>query len=146
MTRSLPATIALPPSLAAMLAIRMKRLASVLRVPSMRRAMTFSGVVTRLSTKHFWLARMVVRMTSGGISRNGLLERADQHHRPFDQPGDLLEQPLVLDQLEAERQRLVARVGEDHLLAAVGIENDLGAFELGHVVVEAAAPRSAPAP
>jgi hypothetical protein len=41
------------------------------------------------STKHFWLARMVARITSGGIEE-GLLERAHQHDRPFDEPGDLV--------------------------------------------------------
>ena len=46
------------------------------------------------STKHFWLARMVVRITSGGIFRKALVEAAHQHHRPFDQARDLAEQAL----------------------------------------------------
>ena len=83
---------------------------------------------------------MVVRITSGGIVEERLVEGADQHHRPFDQPGDLLEQPLVLDQFEPERERPVARVGEDDLLPPVGVEHDLRLLELRHVVVEAAAP------
>ena len=83
---------------------------------------------------------MVARITSSRDREEGLVERAHQHHRPFDQARDLGQQPLVLDQLEALREREVLGVGEDHLRAARGIEHDLGRFELGHVVVEAAAP------
>ena len=54
---------------------------------------------------------MVARITSGGIVEERLVERAHQHHRPFDQAGDLLEQPLVLDQLEALREGEVLGVG-----------------------------------
>src|SRR6202035_753791 len=54
MTRSLPATIALPPSGASMLATRMN-------------LSTSAAVCGSRSTKHFWLTRMVVRMTSLGI-------------------------------------------------------------------------------
>ena len=81
------------------------------------------------STKHFWLARMVARMTSGGIGEESLVERAHQHHRPFDEAGDLLEQALVLDQLEALREGEVLGVGEDDVLAAVGVEHDLGLLQ-----------------
>ena len=108
-----------------MLATRTKRLAS-------------AAVLGSRSTKHFWLARMVARMTSGGMARKRLVERAHQHHRPFDEAGDLLEQPLVLDQFEAQREGEVAGVGEDDVLAPVGVEHDLRLLELRHVVVEAA--------
>ena len=38
------------------------------------------------------------------------LELAHQHDRPFDEPGDFLEQPLVLDQLEPLREaRAISR-------------------------------------
>ena len=134
MTRSLPATIALPPSLASMLATRMKRGAA----KSEWRWRMASAVTPGFRTKHFWFARMVARMTSGGISRNFSSKRADQHDRPFDEAGDLFQQPLVLDQFEAERQRLVAGAVQDDVLAPVGIEHDLGLVELRHVVVEPA--------
>ena len=63
------------------------------------------------STKHFWLARIVARITSGGMSRNSAVEFAHQHDRPFDQAGDLVEQALVLDQFEPLREGEAARVG-----------------------------------
>ena len=68
------------------------------------------------------------------------VERAHQHHRPFDQPGDLGQQAFVLDQLVALREGEVLGVGEDDLPAPLGVEHDLGLFELGDVVVEAGAP------
>ncbi len=40
-----------------------------------------------------------------------LVERAHQHHRPFDQPRDLGDQPLVLNQLVALRESEVLGVG-----------------------------------
>ena len=47
-----------------------------------------------------------------------LVERAHQHHRPFDQARDLGQQAVVLDQLEALREGEVLRVGEDDLACA----------------------------
>ena len=77
-------------------------------------------------------------MTSGGIGEERLVERAHQHHRPFDQAGDLRQQARVLHQLVALREGEVLGVGEDHLLAPLGVEHDLGLFELGRVVLEPA--------
>ena len=57
------------------------------------------------STKHFWLARMVARIDLGRNVEKVLLELAHQHDRPFDQARDLVEQPLVLDQLRALARR-----------------------------------------
>ena len=76
----------------------------------------------------------------GGICEERLVERAHQHHRPFDQAGDLVQQALVLDQFVALREGEVLGVGQDDLAAPRRIEHDLGLFELGHVVVEAGAP------
>ncbi len=59
MTRSLPATMALPPSLASMFDTRMNLLVSF-------------AVFGSRTTKHFWLLRMVARMTSSGMARNAL--------------------------------------------------------------------------
>jgi hypothetical protein len=61
------------------------------------------------TTKHFWLARMVSRMTSGGICKKVLLELAHQHHRPLDETRHFLQQPVVLDQFEPECEGEVAR-------------------------------------
>ena len=66
-----------------------------------------------------------------------LLELAHQRHRPFDEAGDLFEQPLVLDQLEAAGEGEIVGVLPDHVLAPLGVEHDLGLFELVDVVVEA---------
>ena len=50
-----------------------------------------------------------------GDREERLVERAHQHHRPFDQPRDLGQQALVLDQLVALREGEGLRVGQDHL-------------------------------
>ena len=67
-----------------------------------------------------------------------LLELAHQHDRPFDQARHLLQQALVLDQLEPVGEGEVLGVGEDDLLAAVGVEDDLRRLQLGGIIVEAA--------
>ena len=90
------------------------------------------------STKHFWLARIVARIDLGRDVEERRLEFAHQHDRPFDEAGDLVEQALVLDQLEPVGEREVVRVGEDDVLAPVGVEHDLGLGERGDVIVEAA--------
>ena len=87
---------------------------------------------------------MVVRITSGGMSRNALVERAHQHHGPFHQPGHLLEQAFVLDEFEALREGEILGVVQDDVLAAIGIEHDPGALERRRVIVEAAARGSGP--
>ena len=124
MTRSLPATIAVPPSVASILAVRMKRLAR------RRRAIDAPGddvVGGQGANQH---EAFLVGADGGAdhLRRNvekRLVERSDEHHRPLDQPGHLLEQRLVLEQLEAKGERPVAGVGEDDLLAAIGVEDDL---------------------
>ena len=73
----------------------------------------------------------------GGDGQKVLLEVAHQHDRPFDQARHFLEQAFVLDQFEPVGEGEVPGVGEDDLLAAVGVEHDLGRFELGRIVVEA---------
>ena len=104
---------------------------------------TSCAVCGSRSTKHFWLLRMVVRITSGGIDQ----ERAGRTRPsapPAIRPGPATSSSsaFVLDQLEPLREREVLGVGEDLLLAPLGIEHDLGLVELRHVVVEAASPRS----
>ena len=81
---------------------------------------------------------MVARITSGGIARNASSNEPISTTGHSTRPGDLLQQPLVLDQLEALREGEVLGVGQDDLAAARRVEHDLGLFELGHVVVEAA--------
>ena len=52
------------------------------------------------------------------------LEFAHQHDRPFDEAGDFLEQPFVLDEFEPMGQRETARIGQDDVLAPPGVEHD----------------------
>ena len=73
-----------------------------------------------------------------GNVEEALLEGTHQHDRPFDQPGDLLQQSLILDQFEPGREGEVPGVGRDDLLAAVGIEHDLRPLQARDIVVEAA--------
>ena len=61
--------------------------------------------------------------------RNGqkvLLEFAHQDDRPFDQAGNFLQQALVLDKVEPVGEGKVAGVGQDDLLAPLGVDDDLG--------------------
>ena len=124
MTRSLPATIALPPSLASTLATRMNLLTSFARLRIAQHEALLVGA-------------------DGGADdfvrdrQEACIERAHQHDRPFDQPGDFLQQAFVLDQLVALREGEILRVGKDDLGAPRRIEHDLGLLELRDVIVEA---------
>ena len=73
-----------------------------------------------------------------GHREEALVERAHHHHRPFDEAGDFLEQPVVVDDRQALREGEMLGVGLDDVLAAVEIEHDLGLLERRHVIVEAA--------
>ncbi len=89
-------------------------------------------------TKHFWLAR---DGQPDDLRRDGqkiLFEFTEQHDRPFDEAGHFLEQAFILDQIEPVGEGEVPGVGEDDLLAAVGVDDDLGGLQLGRVVIEAA--------
>ena len=132
-TRSLPAMIASPPSLASMLAVRMNLLAQL----------AGRGIAT---TKHFWLLRMVARITSPGIDRNSLSNEPISTTGHSTRPDDLVEQHLILDQFEVLRERQRLGVGEDDVLAALRIEHDLGGVQLRLVILEAAHAESSPAP
>ena len=77
-------------------------------------------------------------MTSSGMRRKLSVERAHQHHRPFDKPGDLVEEAVVLDELQPLREGELLRLGEDDLFAPLGIGHDLGLVELLQIIVEAA--------
>ena len=66
------------------------------------------------------------------------LELAHQHDRPFDQPRDFVEQPLVLDQVEPMRQRQRFGVGQDDRLAPLGVEHHARALQRGNIILETA--------
>ena len=125
MTRSLPATISLPPSSASILATRMNLLAS--------------RAVLRIAQHEAFL--VVADGGADDLGRDGekrLVERTHQHDRPFDQPGHLGQQAGILHQLVALGEGEVLGVGQDDLPAPLRVEHDLGLFELGGVVLEPA--------
>ncbi len=74
----------------------------------------------------------------GGDVEEGLVERAHQHHRPLHEARHLLQQSLVLHEVEAAGEGEVAGVVQDHVLAPVGVEDDLRALQGLDVVVEPA--------
>ena len=103
-TRSLPAVMARPPSLATRFEVRTK--AGARRVGA--------GLAQHEA--------LLVGPDGGadGLGRDveeGFVEGAHQHHGPFDEAGDLLQQPLVLDEFEAAREGEVAGVVQDDVLA-----------------------------
>ena len=73
-----------------------------------------------------------------GDRQEFLVERTHQHHRPFDQARDLVEQHLILDQFETLREGKLLGVGENDILAALRIEHDLGRLQFRLVILEAA--------
>ncbi len=81
---------------------------------------------------------MVARITSPGMSRKFCVEFAHQHDRPFDQPRDLVQQAVVLDQFQPLREGEVLAVMQDDVAAARRIEHHFGGAERGQVIVEAA--------
>ena len=67
-----------------------------------------------------------------------VFDGADQHHRPFGQARHFVQQPLVLDQFEAQRESLLLRVVQDDLLALGGVEHHMRGAQLLVIIVEAA--------
>jgi hypothetical protein len=121
---ALPSAISLPPSLASMLETRMNLFDSP--PPGL---LQHEALLVGLDGQPDDVV---------GDCEEILLELAHQHDRPFDQAGDLIEQTLVLDQFEAGGEGEIARVRQDDLLAALGIEHDPGALELFGIIIEAA--------
>jgi hypothetical protein len=72
---------------------------------------------------------MVARITSPG-RQEALLERAHQHHRPFDKAGHLIQQRLVLDTSKPCAKARFCASSRMIVLAALGVEHDLRRFEL----------------
>ena len=73
-----------------------------------------------------------------GNIEEGLIELADEHHRPLDKPDHLFEQRRVLDQLESLCECEIAGVGKDRLLALLAVGHHLGGVQLLLPIVEAA--------
>ena len=88
-TRSLPATIAAPPSFASMFETRMKRFVSRPVEGVAQHEAFLVGADRRLD-------RLV------GHVEEGLVEGAHQHDRPFDEARRLVEHRLVLDEVEPD--------------------------------------------
>ena len=73
-----------------------------------------------------------------GDVQEALIERAHQHHRPFDQAGDFREQAFVFDQLEPLREGKLLGLGEDDVAPALGVGHHLGLVELLQIIGEPA--------
>ena len=71
-------------------------------------------------------------------SQKFFLKLAHQHNRPFNQARHFFEQRFIFDQIETGRECDILRIRQDDFLAAVRVQNDLGFFKLGDVVVETA--------
>ncbi len=125
MTRSLPATIALPPSSASMIGDQ-HEFVDELGVRRVAQHEAFL-VVADGGADHFL-----------GDLQKLFVERAHQHHRPFDEAGDFGQQPFVLDQFEPLREGKLLGLGEDDVAPPLGVEHHLGLVELLHVIGEPA--------
>ena len=90
------------------------------------------------STKHFWLARMVARITSGGMSRNAPRTRPSATTGHSTSPATSSSSPSSSISSRPWAKREALRVGEDDRLAPLGVEHDLGLGERGDIVVETA--------
>ena len=73
-----------------------------------------------------------------GNMQEALIERAHQHHRPFDQAGDFRQQPFVFDQLEPLREGKLLGLGENDIAPALGVRHHLGLVELLQIIGEPA--------
>ena len=69
-----------------------------------------------------------------GNAQELLVERAHQHHRPFDEASDLGQQAFVLDQFEPLREGKLLRLGVNDVAPPLGVEHHLGLVEFLHVV------------
>ena len=100
--------------------------------------LTSLAVCGSRSTKHFWLLRMVARITSGGISRNASSNEPISTTGHSTRPATSSSSAVVLDQFEALREGEVLGVGEDDVARAARGRARPWPLELLHVVVEAA--------
>ena len=67
-----------------------------------------------------------------------LVDGPHQNHRPFDQSDDLVEQSLVRFDLELGTGRRLGERCLDRIAPLFGVEDDLGRFDLGAVLLEVA--------
>ena len=161
-TRSLPATMATPPSRATIFETRMKFGARRPPSPSERGSVRSAGVrgcdaarvwfpspgrsattlslwerVCALSTKHFWFTRIVARMTSGGIARNA------GSNDPISTRGHSTRPPTSSSsfsssiRFEAAREGEVFRVVQIDVASPRRIDDDFRLLRARHVIVEA---------
>ena len=98
-----------------------------------------AGLRDRCTTKHFWLLRMVARITSPRNRQEFLVERAHQHHRPFDQAGDLVQQHLRPRPVQSPARRRGCLASARMMsLRRCGSSTTFAVSQLGLVIVEAA--------
>ena len=66
-----------------------------------------------------------------------IVDGADQDHRPFDQPGDLLQQRLIRNQPEPDLLRLAFRIPQNAPFPLFPVEHDVVVEQLPFVIGEA---------
>ena len=121
----MPATIALPPSSASILDDQ-------------------DELVDQLGVRRVAQHEAFLVVADGGADHlfagcaETCVERAHQHHRPFDQAGDFGQKAVVLDQFEPLREGELLRLGEDDVAPPLGVEHHLGLVELVPVIGEPA--------
>ena len=86
----------------------------------------------------FWLARIVARMTSGGISKKFRLELAHEHDGPFHEARDFVQQAFVLDEFEPLSERQGPGIVENDVAPPRRVEHHLRLFQRRDVIVEPA--------
>ena len=103
-----------------------------------RLAVAASSAGERRVTKHFWLARMVSRITSAGMSRNASSKSPISTTGHSTSPDTSSSRPSSSTSSSPLAKARFCGVGEDDLLAPVGVDDDLGRLQLRGIVVEAA--------
>ena len=77
-------------------------------------------------------------MTSAGMSRKAGSKSPHQHDGPFHEARDFGQQRVVIDQFKSLRHGQIARIMQDDVAAAGGIEHDFRLLQRRHVIVKAA--------
>ena len=62
--------------------------------------------------------------------------RAHQNHRPFDQPGNLGQKPLIFNNLKTLRKGHLGRVMPNRIRPFFGRQDNMGRLQLGLIIIE----------
>ncbi len=73
--------------------------------------------------KNFWCSLMRGLQHLGRQAQKGRVDRAHQHHGPFDQARDLGQKARVLDHFQPVGEGLIGGLGPDRIGALGGVED-----------------------